>query len=331
MISITKSKTSSEYQVAKSILEVIGSTPLVNFSRISKETGLSVYGKLESSNPGGSIKDRTAYSIISKGLSEGSINADSTLVESSSGNMAIGLAQVCSYFKLPLIIVVDTKANIHTLKILKAYGVQIEKVSEPFESGGFLAARLKRVQQLLDNNPKAVWTNQYGNEANPIAHHKTMHEISNTQVGQFDYVMIATSTCGTLMGCADYIKRHNLSTKLIAVDAEGSVIFGQNSEKRLIPGHGAGLPSQFLKKNDVDGVVHVNDWDCVKGCHILLREESIMAGGSSGAIVSALFKITPQLPKESKIALIICDRGERYIETIYNPKWRKEHFGKIYV
>lgn len=328
MISNSTSKVVSEYEVATSVLETIGSTPLVHLSRISKQTGLLVYGKLESANPGGSIKDRTAHSIIRKGLSDGTINANTTLVESSSGNMAIGLAQVCSYYKLPLIIVVDSKANTQTLKILKAYGVQVEKVTEPLKKGGFLAARLERVQQILDKNPNAFWTNQYGNEANPKAHHQTMHEIANSEMGHFDYVMLATSTCGTLMGCADYIESQNLPTKLIAVDAEGSVIFGQNSEKRLIPGHGAGLPSRFLDKRVVDEVVHISDWDCVKGCHILLREESIMAGGSSGGIVSALFKIAPKLPKRSKIAIVLCDRGERYIETIYNPIWREEHFGK---
>lgn len=328
MISISKSKIISENKVANSVLEIIGTTPLVHLSRISKQTDLLVYGKLESSNPGGSIKDRTAHSIIQKGFANGSINANTTLVESSSGNMAIGLAQACKYYKLPLIIVVDPKANTHTLKILNAYGVQIEKVTKPLENGGFLAARLERVQDIIRENPNAFWTNQYGNEANPKAHHQTMREIANTEVGTFDYVILSTSTCGTLMGCAEYIKTHNLPTKIIAVDAEGSVIFGQNSEKRLIPGHGAGLPSQFLNKNVVDEVVHISDWDCVQGCDTLLEEESILAGGSSGGIITALLKIASNLPKKSKIAVILCDRGERYMDTIFNPLWREEHFGK---
>jgi len=316
-----------KFDVSNSILETIGKTPMVYLSRISNITGISVYGKLEMSNPGGSIKDRTAYSIIKKGLIEGTINADTTVVESSSGNMAIGLAQVCSYFKISLTIVVDPKTNSQTLKILKAYGVNIEKISTPLKEGGFLGARLKRVKEILNEKPNTFWTNQYANEANPKAHHQTMAEIMKAKVGPLDYLLVATSTCGTLMGCADFIEEYNLSTKLIAVDAEGSVLFGQASKKRLIPGHGAGLPSNFLKKGVVDRVVHITDWGCIKGCYQLLKEESILAGGSSGAVISAMLQIAPELPSGSNVAVILCDRGERYIETIYNPEWRKKHFG----
>ena len=303
-----------------SILDTVGYTPLIHLKQLSTLTGIDVYGKLEMANPGGSIKDRTSLSILNEGIKNGTITPDTTLIESSSGNMAIGLAQVCSYYSIPLVIVVDPKANKHTLKILKAYGVKVDIVEKPSTNGGYLGARLKRVKQLLEKIPKAVWTNQYGNRANPLAHHQTMAEIAH-DLPDADYIFAATSTCGTLMGCAAYIKAENLSTKLVAVDALGSVIFGNKPKDRFIPGHGAGLPSQFLDRKTIEEVVHVSDMECVTGCKKLLSTESILAGGSSGAVVSAFLKRAATIPSDQKVVLILCDRGERYLDTIYNEEW----------
>jgi cysteine synthase A len=328
MIHTSSEKSISKPRLAGSVLKTIGETPLVHLSRISKCANISAYRKMEMMNPGGSIKDRTALAIIERGLADGNITAETTIVESSSGNMAIGLAQACLYYNLPLIIVVDPKANLQTLKILKAYGAKLDEVKKPLKDGGFLGARIKRVKELMAEQPNFFWTNQYSNEANPEAHYQTMTEISNALNDQVDYLFVATSTCGTLMGCADYINENNLNTKLIAVDAVGSVTFGQTSERRLIPGHGAGLPSQFLNKGVVDKVMHVNDRECVKGCKLLLKKEGIMAGGSSGAVISAFLKIAPELREGSKAVVILCDRGERYLETIYNPDWCEKNFNK---
>ena len=277
-----------------SILNTVGNTPLIHLKQLSALTGIDVYGKLEMANPGGSIKDRTSLSIIEEGIKNGDITPSTTLIESSSGNMAIGLAQVCRYYNIPLIIVVDPKANKHTLKILNAYGVKVDIVEKPNDDGGYLGARLDRVQELVDTLDNAVWTNQYGNRANPKAHYVTMSEIASS-LPDADYVFSATSTCGTLMGCASYIEEKNLSTKLIAVDAQGSVIFGNKPKERFM--------------------------ECVTGCKKLLETESILAGGSSGAVTTAFLKRVPELPKNSKCVLILCDRGERYLETIYNEEW----------
>lgn len=304
----------------QSVLETIGNTPLVLLKHLSATTGVDVFGKLEMANPGGSIKDRTSLNIIEDGIKRGQITPNTTLIESSSGNMAIGLAQVCGYYNIPLIIVVDPKANKHTIKILKAYGAKVDQVTKPNEDGGYLGARLDRVQQLLSEIKDSFWTNQYGNNANPQAHYRTMQEIID-KLPDADYVFSATSTCGTLMGCAAYIQREQLNTKLIAVDAEGSVIFGDKPKERHIPGHGAGLPSKFLDKSTIHKVMHISDNECVLGCNKLLRNESILAGGSSGAVVAAFLKMAPSLPANSKCVLILCDRGERYLDTVYNPEW----------
>ncbi|MDF4204280.1 2,3-diaminopropionate biosynthesis protein SbnA [Maribacter sp. SA7] len=307
--------------VSDSIINTIGNTPLVQLNKIFKHNKFNLFGKLEAANPAGSIKDRTSLFILQQALANGRIKKGDTVIESSSGNMAVGLAQACLYYGLKLIVVVDPKLNLHTEKILNTYGARIEKVTEPKEDGGFLAARLERVRYLLISIPNSFWSNQYGNQDNPLTHHKTMTEIMDSLEGKLDYLFVATSTCGTLMGCADYIKENNLDTKIIAVDAVGSVLFGGPPLKRLIPGHGAGVPSQFLDTDKIYDHVYVDDVDCARGCWSLLENESILCGGSSGGMISAVKKYSKKIEADSNCALFLGDRGERYLDTIYNQDW----------
>lgn len=307
--------------VSESIINTIGNTPLVKLNNTISKRNFNLFGKLEAANPGGSIKDRTSLFILQQALANGRIKEGDTVIESSSGNMAVGLAQACLHFGLKLIVVVDPKLNLHTEKILKTYGVRIEKVTKPKEQGGFLAARLERVQNLLDGIPNSFWSNQYGNLDNPLTHHKTMTEIMDSLHGKLDYLFVATSTCGTLMGCADYIYQNNLDTKIIAVDAVGSVLFGGPPLKRLIPGHGAGVPSQFLNTTKIHDYIYVDDVDCARGCWSLLENESILCGGSSGGMISAVRKYSKKIEDGSNCALFLCDRGERYLDTIYSIEW----------
>lgn len=264
-------------KVSDNILDIVGYTPLVALHRLYEDLEFNIYGKMEAQNPGGSIKDRTALNILSKAIDQGKLRKGDTIIESSSGNMAIGLAQSCLYYGLNLVVVVDPKLNAQTEKILTTYGAKISRVTEPDSVGGFLQARLDRVKELLNEIPRSFWTNQYGNSDNPQTHRQTMHEIATALNYQVDYIFVATSTCGTIMGCADYIRENGLNTKIIAVDAEGSVLFGRKSEKRLIPGHGAGVPSQFLNQEKIHDVVHVSDKECVEGCQKLLKSEAILA------------------------------------------------------
>ncbi|HDZ04331.1 hypothetical protein LCGC14_0206190 [marine sediment metagenome] len=307
--------------VSESIISTVGNTPLVRLDRILTGNYFNLYGKLEAANPAGSIKDRTSLYILQEALASGRIKKGDTVIESSSGNMALGLAQTCLYYGLQLIVVVDPKLNSHTEKILKTYGVRIEHVTEPKEEGGYLAARLERVQHLLDSIPNSFWSNQYGNPDNPKTHHKTMTELMDSLSGKLDYLFVATSTCGTLMGCADFIYENKLDTKIIAVDAVGSVLFGGPPLKRLIPGHGAGVPSQFLDTSRIYDHVYVDDVDCARGCWSLLEKEAILCGGSSGGILSAVKKYSKNIEEGSNCAMFLCDRGERYLDTIYNPQW----------
>jgi N-(2-amino-2-carboxyethyl)-L-glutamate synthase len=308
------------------ILSTIGNTPLVNLSRISKQWGFSVFGKMESFNPGGSIKDRTALNMLSEAIESGQIKPGDTIIESSSGNMALGLAQACKFYNLKLIIVIDPKVNAHTKKLLQTYGVKLVRVTRPKQNGGFLESRIQKVQELLAQNPNSHCLNQYENPANPEAHIQTMSEIVRDLDHKVDYIFVSTSTCGTLMGCARYIRDNNLATKVIAVDAIGSVTFGQKENVRLIPGHGSGNPSNFLNIDLVNNVIHISDEECIRGCWDLLEKEAILSGGSSGAVISAIEKYSSQIPAGANCVGILCDSGERYLDTVYCKTWLKENF-----
>lgn len=310
--------------ISNNIIDVIGNTPLVRLNRIL-DGERRVFAKLEGSNPAGSMKDRTSHLIISDLIRKGIISKGGTIIESSSGNMAAGLAQACLFYGLKLMVVVDPNLNPQTHKLLKTYGAEIVMVKEPHPSGGFLAARLEKVQELLATVPNSLWSNQYGNPNNPKAHHATMGEIMDALDYNVDYMFIATSTCGTLMGCAEYIEKNGCQTKLIAVDAIGSVLFGDKAGTRKIPGHGAGMPSKFLDASKLYDVQHVSDMECVKGCWKLLEEEAILGGGSSGGIVSAYLKYARYIPKDSTAVLLLPDRGERYLDTVYNWDWVREN------
>jgi len=312
------------------VLSAIGNTPLVHLARLSERLRLEVFAKLEAHNPGGSMKDRPAANIIKSAINAGLITPDSVVIESSSGNMGIGLAQVCAYYGLKFICVVDVKVTSQNLKLLKAYGAEVDRVTEPDpETGELLQARVNRVKELVNTIEQSFWPDQYSNLNNSLAHHQTMREIVEALDGEVDYFFCATSTCGTLRGCSEFVKQAGLRTEIIAVDALGSVIFGGPSAKRLIPGHGASVRPRLFKGDFADRYVQVSDLDCVVGCRQLLKLESILAGGSSGAIVSALLQDKLQLREHSTCVLLLADRGERYLETIYSDEWVAEHFGQI--
>jgi 2,3-diaminopropionate biosynthesis protein SbnA len=312
------------------ILSLIGDTPLVRLSRILEDLPFNLYGKLEAFNPGGSIKDRAAYSILKNAMDEGEIKPGAVVIESSSGNMGIGLAQACAYLGFHFICVVDPKTTQQNIQLLEAYGAEVEMVRDPDPvTKEYLHARIERVKSLMRSFPGAYWPNQYANIFNAAAHRHTMHEIVTALDGKVDYLFCAASTCGTLRGCAEYVAAKGLSTKVIAVDAVGSVIFGGPPIKRLIPGHGAARRPELYQPNLAHRSIHVTDLDCVVGCRRLLHKEAIMAGGSSGAVVMALALIQDEIPTGATCVAIFPDRGERYLDTIYSNAWVEEHFGDV--
>lgn len=312
------------------ILATIGHTPLICLRHVLGDIPFQLYAKLEMFNPGGSAKDRPALSIIKNALEQGMIQSDSTVIESSSGNMGIGLAQACAYFKLKFLCVVDPKTTTQNIAMLKAYGAHVDLVTEPSrETGEFLHARLNRVQFLLQTIPNSFWANQYANEDNPRAYYQTMHEIMERLEGKIDYLFCATSTCGTLRGCAEYVHEQNLAIQITAVDAQGSAIFKSTNGPRLIPGHGAGIRPPLYLPDLAHNIMFVSDKESVIGCRRLLQREAILAGGSSGAIIMALERAKHDIAPNAVCVAILCDRGERYLDTIYSDAWVAEHLGDI--
>jgi cysteine synthase A len=316
--------------IREGVLSTIGNTPLIQLHRAIPDMHFELYAKFEALNPGGSIKDRVALNIIQNAMKQGLIQAGTTIIESSSGNLGIGLAQVCAYLGLRFICVVDCKTTPQNLAILRAYGAEIDLVTEPDPATGeFLPARIRRVQELQESVPGSFWCDQYSNIHNAQAHYQTMHEILADLAGTLDYLFCATSTCGTLRGCAEYIRDHGLNVQICAVDAKGSVIFGQPAAKRLIPGHGAAIRPALYQPALADRCIHVSDLDCVVGCRRLLQREALLVGGSSGGVFSAIESIQHEIPSGARCVVILCDRGERYLNTIYSDSWVQEHFGDV--
>lgn len=313
-----------------SILSVIGGTPLVELTDLPDiGSRVRVLAKLELLNPGGSAKDRPALRMIGEAWDAGRIRPGSVIVESSSGNTAISLAIVCARRKLRFVCVVDPRTSGSNLQILKALGAEIDYVAVPDpETGEFLPARLRRVRELLAEIPGSFWPNQYENENNYLAQSEMMKEIVEA-AGPVDYLIGAVSTCGTVLGCSSYVRQWGLGTRIVAVDSENSAILGSGNGVRRFPGIGAGIVPPFGQTRFWDEQVTVSDWEMVWGCRALALREGIMAGPSSGGVVSALHRLGPLLPPGSSCAIILHDRGERYLDTVFSDDWVRREFGRL--
>lgn len=310
------------------IVEAIGSTPLIGLNRLFEGEAFRVFGKLEWMNPGGSAKDRPALYMVREAMKRGEITSETVVIESSSGNLAISLAQLCCYAGLRFICVVDPRTTEQHKQIIRSFHGEIDLVTEPDrETGEFLPARIRRVKELQQQIPNAYWTNQYGNPDNYLAHAETtMKEIGDV-LGPIDYLFCGVSSCGTIRGCMEYIRSRGWPTRIVAVDAEGSVIFGGQKGPRKFPGLGAGMTPPLHRDDLADLVLHMSDTDCVRGCRELVRRESILAGASSGAVVSAIRKLSHSIPAGAVCAAILPDRGERYLDTVYNDEWVRRELG----
>ena len=314
---------------AEGILAAIGGTPLVALRRLLLRPDVSVWAKLEASNPGGSAKDRPAARMLGDALDRGLIDIGTTIVESSSGNMGIGLAQACRYHGMRLIVVVDSRAHVASVRAMRALGAEVRVITQPdAETGDLLVARMHEVHRLLEQTPNSFWPDQYANESNPAAHADgTMREIDEALEGDLDYLFVATSTTGTLRGCGDYLREHGRSTRLVAVDSTGSALFGGVRDRRLLPGFGAGVETSLSAGAEFDQLMRVSDLDCVVGCRRLAEREAILAGASSGGVAFALEAAAADLPAGSRCAAIFPDGGTGYLETVYDDGWVERELG----
>ncbi|SDH74916.1 cysteine synthase A [Aneurinibacillus thermoaerophilus] len=318
----TSQLVSTSIRVADSIMDCVGNTPLVRLRSLFPDSGVSLYAKLELMNPGGSMKDRPARYIIEQGLCDGTINQHTHLIESTSGNLGIGLAIAAKRYGLKFTCVVDPKITKTNLRILTYLGANIDMVQEPDEQGGYLQTRIRRVRELVQTIPNAYWINQYANPLNWQAHyHGAGSEIVKQIDGPIDYLVCAVSTTGSILGISRRVREAFPQVKVVAVDAVGSVIFGTPSLPRELPGIGASRVPELFSPDEIDQVIHVDDRESVTGCLALLEREGILAGGSSGSIVAALGKLLPTLPPSTRVVTVFPDRGERYLDSVYNEEW----------
>ncbi|WP_341278633.1 2,3-diaminopropionate biosynthesis protein SbnA [Paenibacillus sp. FSL H8-0537] len=309
-------------KIANTIIDCIGRTPLVRLNSLFGSHGASIFAKLEMMNPGGSMKDRPARYIIEKGLREGTIQANTHLIESTSGNLGIGLALAAKMYGLKFTCVVDPKITSTNLRMITYLGAHIDMVKEPDEYGSYLQSRISRVKELVSQDCNAYWINQYANPLNWEAHYYGAgEEIVEQMDSPIDYLVCAVSTTGSILGISRRVKEAFPRAKIIAVDAVGSIIFGTPPAQRELPGIGANRVPELFASLEVDQVIHVNDRESVQGCRKLLEREGIFAGGSSGSLVAALQKLLPTLPPAANVVTVLPDRGERYLDTVYDERW----------
>lgn len=311
------------------VLDKVGKTPLVEIKSEDLKN-INLFAKLESFNPTGSVKDRAAAYLIEKLLRKKIINKETTLIESSSGNFGLSLSAYSKKYGLKFCCVIDSKASPLNETLIRKLGATIVKVTEADSNGNYLINRIKKVKELIKTTPNSYWINQYENKYNAEAYYNTLGSELCNELNKIDYVFIAVSSGGTITGASQKIKEHFPNVKIIAVDIEGSVIFGGLPKKRHIYGMGSSIVPKILKRAKIDEVVIMDEISSVKMCHELLEHHSIFAGGSSGTVFAAVKKYFAEKKygKKPKVVMIFPDRGDRYMNTIYNQEWYSDFINK---
>jgi len=297
----------------------------VSLSRLVRR---EVFLKCEGFNFGGSLKLRTAASMVAAAERDGKLGDGAKLIESSSGNLGVALSVIAAAKGISFTCVTDDRCNATTVALMRALGTDVLVLAEPHPEGGLLRARIDRVRELCAADPGFVWLNQYGNDANWIAHYEVTAPAIARRFPGLDVVFCGTGTGGTAMGCARYFRGHGQRTRVVAVDSVGSVNFGGPAGPRFIPGLGAGVRPALLDPALVDDVVHVHERDTIRMCR-KLAANGMVFGGSTGTILrGALDWLDRHDPGgQLKSVVIAPDLGERYLSTVYDDEWVLRHFG----
>jgi 2,3-diaminopropionate biosynthesis protein SbnA len=319
------SKRETIFQRLQNISKMIGNTPLLKLD--CDDAGL--YVKLEQYNAFGSIKDRPAFYVINNALTRGDMDENSIVVESSSGNFAIALANICNIIGLDFIPVIDPNITSEKENILRLLCKDVCKVTELDETGGYLLSRLKAVEEYKLNNSRIFHPNQYGNNDNYLAYYNTLGvEICN-QFERLDYLVMSVSTGGSVTGISLRVREKFPNVKIVAVDVEGSVIFGGNPKKRKITGMGASIRTPFFDNALIDEIMILSQREIVNGCHALLKEQGIFSGASTGAAYYGALKKSRQAGnKDANILFIAPDSGNAYVDNVYNEEWIEKYINQ---
>jgi cysteine synthase A len=301
------------------ILSLIGNTPLVRIRNLCSDEGAEIWAKLEGVNPGGSVKDRIALSMIEAAEKEGKLKPGGTIIEPTSGNTGIGLAMVAAVKGYHLILAMSERMSEERRLIVKAYGAEV--LLTPGERG--MLGAVEKAEELYRDNPDYFMPIQFENPANPEAHRRTTAvEIISALGSVPDALVAGVGTGGTITGVGEVFRERSPDVWIVAVEPAGSALLsGGEPGPHRIAGIGAGFYPGVLNTKIYNEVIPVTDEDAVETTRGLALREGILAGISSGAAMWAAMKVAKKLEKYKRVVVIFPDRGERYLSTgLFTPE-----------
>lgn len=303
-------------KIYSDLTQLVGNTPLVELPRYSQEAGLQtpIIAKVESFNPGGSVKDRIGVAMIADAEEKGLLQPDSIIVEATSGNTGIGIAWVAAAKGYKVILTMPETMSLERQNLLKALGVDLRLTPGNLGMGG----AIDEADRLTETLPNAIMLKQFDNPANPAIHRATTaEEIWADTDGEVDVVIAGVGTGGTLTGISQRLHELNPNIECIAIEPERSpVLTGGDAGPHMIQGIGAGFQPINYDPTHVKEVVRVSDQDAIKASRLVARQEGLLVGISSGAALHTAVQYALQPGNEHKrIVVILADTGERYLST----------------
>ncbi|MFA6598401.1 MAG: pyridoxal-phosphate dependent enzyme [Ignavibacteriaceae bacterium] len=313
------------------ILEAIGNTPLIKLNKINKGLKPLILAKLESVNPGGSVKDRIGVAMLDDAVSRGVIQPGGTVVEATSGNTGIGLALAAAIRGFQSVFVVTDKVSNEKINYLKALGAQVIVCPNAVkhDSPDYY---VNVARKIAAETPNALFMYQYANPANPKAHYETTGpEIWEQTDGKITHFVAGVGTGGTISGVGKYLKEKNPNIKIIGADPVGSILKEYKKDGKLregVPYFVEGIGQDCIPENInfsvIDEIINVSDFDSFSVARSLTKEEGIFCGGSTGTIAKAALEIAKDLTENDVIVFIVCDTGERYLSKMHSEEWLRE-------
>ncbi|WP_204520107.1 cysteine synthase A [Brevibacillus fulvus] len=302
-------------RVANSIIELIGSTPLVKLNRIVDDQSADIYLKLEFYNPGSSVKDRIGLAMIEAAEKEGRIKPGDTIIEPTSGNTGIGLAMVAAAKGYRAILVMPETMSMERRNLLRAYGAEL--VLTPGPEG--MAGAIRRAEEIVKENPSYFMPQQFKNLANPQVHRETTGKElveQGKELGGIDAFVAGIGTGGTITGAGQVLKEAYPEIRIVAVEpADSPVLSGGKPGPHKLQGLGAGFVPDILDTNIYDEIIQVKTEEAFDTARRVAREEGILGGISSGAAIYAAQQVAKRLGKGKKVVVVIPSNGERYLST----------------
>lgn len=312
-------------EAVDSLLDLVGDTPLVRLDRISRDISAQLLAKLEYLNPGGSVKDRPAMTMVAAAEREGLLTRGGTIVEPTSGNTGVGLALVAARRGYRCIFTMPDKIAGEKVALLRAYGAEVvvcPTAVEPEHPDSYYSV----ARRLTESTPGAFMPNQYANPHNPEAHYLTTGpEIWRQTAGRITHLVASIGTGGTISGLGRYLKERNPAIQIIGADPEGSVYSGGQGRPYLVEGIGEDFWPETYDRQIADRVVMVSDRDSFLTARRLTREEGILAGGSCGTAVWAAIEVGRELGPDAVIVVILPDSGRGYLSKVYDDGWMADH------